>query len=39
MNDDLRKFIKGIIFWIIVFIFVRLLFQTIKSLYYWVRRI
>jgi len=37
MNDDLRKLIKGIIFGIIVFIFISLLFKKIKSLYYWIR--
>jgi hypothetical protein len=37
MNDDLRKLIKGIVFGVIVFIFISLLFKTIKSLYYWIR--
>jgi hypothetical protein len=37
MNDDLRKLIKGIIFGIIVFIFIHLLLKTIKALYYWIR--
>ena len=37
MNEDLRKLIKDIIFWIVIFILIRLLFKTIKSLYYWIR--
>ena len=36
-GEGARKLIKGIIFGIIVFIFIQLLFKTIKSLYYWIR--
>jgi len=37
MSDDLRKLIKEIIFWLIVFICIRLLFKTITALYYWIK--
>jgi hypothetical protein len=37
MSNDDRGLIGTIIYWILVFIFIRLLFKTIKALFYWIR--
>jgi len=37
MSNDDRGLIGTIIYWILVFIFIRLLFKTIKALYYWIK--
>jgi len=37
MNNDDRGIIGTIIYGIVVFLFIKILFHTIKALYYWVK--
>jgi hypothetical protein len=37
MSNDDKGLIGTIIYWILVFLFIRILFQAIRSLYYWMK--
>jgi hypothetical protein len=38
MSNDDKGLIGAIIYWILVLLFIRILFQAIRSLYYWMKK-